>query len=113
MPTAEYTLRRLMLMYEDGDLYEHLLHTFGANSIGYNTWCHFTIDLNFDVSLKAFTDMPTEILEEYGARNWVTYRYSEDNEAILEAISKRTDIYGGSSLPSEMLHGILFNEAES
>lgn len=108
--SLEFTLHRLMLMYEDGDLYEHLLHTYGANAIGYNAWLHFSIDPRWDICLKAFIDMPAEVLEEYASRNWVPYRHEVDNEAIMEAISKRTDVYGADSLPREMVEGILFHK---
>lgn len=108
--SLEFTLHALMLRYEDGELYEHLLHTYGANAIGYNAWLHFSIDPRWDVCLKAFIDMPAEVLEEYASRNWVPYRHDVDNEAIMEAISKRADIYGADSLPREMVEGILFNK---
>jgi hypothetical protein len=107
--SLEFTLHRLMLMYEDGELYEHLLHNYGPNALGYNAWVHFTIDPNWDVCLKAFIDMPTEILEEYGSRNSIPDRHTEDNKAIMDAISKRADTYGGNSLPRDMVEGILFN----
>lgn len=114
LPEAEweslnYTLHSLMLRYEDGELYEHLLHTYGISAINYNTWTHFTIDPDWDICLKAFIDMPTEILEEYASRNSIPPRHTEDNRAIMDAIRRRADIYGEKSLPSEMVEGILFN----
>jgi hypothetical protein len=107
--SLQFTLKALMVRYEDGELYEHLLHTFGPDNLNYNAWVHFSIDPVWDVCLKVFTEMPTEVLEEYGSRNWVPYQHDVDNEAIMESISKRTDIYGGNNIPQDLLEGILFN----
>lgn len=110
--SLEFTLHRLMLVYEEGDLYEHLLHTYGANAISYNAWLHFSRDPRWEICLQAFTEMPTEILEEYASRNWVPSRQEADRKAIMEAISKRTDIYGNDSLPPELAEGILFGTSQ-
>ena len=115
LPEEEYkvlaaTLKRLMIDYEDGELYRHLLHTHGADAINYNAWVHFSDDCVWSVCVKTFTDMPTEILEEYGARHWADRDKTigaEGSKHIMEALSRRSDMYG--SLPGQMVKGIIFN----
>jgi hypothetical protein len=111
--SLELTLCRLMVDYDYGELYYYLLHSYGVDAINYNAWVHFSLDTDWNICLRAFTDMPTEVLEEYGLRDW--HRRSPtagDGKEILKAISRRSDIYGANSgLPPEMVKGILFDSS--
>jgi hypothetical protein len=108
-----FTLLVLMVTYDTGELYYYLLHSYGADAINYNAWVHFVSDSDWRTCVRAFTDMPTAILEEYGAKEWqgrIHKMYRANIEQFLKAISERTDIYGANGgLPSEMVEGILFS----
>jgi hypothetical protein len=58
----ERTLKRLMIDYENGDLYYYLVHTHGADALNYSAWVRFSSDCVWSVCVRTFTDMPTAIL---------------------------------------------------
>lgn len=107
----ELALRILMVSNDSGELYYYLLHAHGADALSYDTWVHFAEDMDWRICVRTFADMPTEVLEEYGAKRWEKRSKTAGEEGkkhILRAISQRTDIYGIHSLPSEMVDSILF-----
>lgn len=107
----EFSLRVLMVSYDGGELYYYLLHAHGADALNYNAWTHFASDTDWRICVRTFTDMPTSILEEYAVKEWKERTRTTGEEGkknIIKAISKRTDIYGAHSLPTEMVEGILF-----
>lgn len=109
--SLEFTLRVLMVTYDGGELYYYLLHAHGADAIKYNTWVHFSFDSDWLICVRTFTDMPTEVLEEYAVKAWMERTRTTGTEGtknIIKAISKRTDMYGAHSLPTDMVEGILF-----
>jgi len=111
--TLELTLKRLMIDYQDGELYYYLVHTHGADAINLSAWGHFSLDTVWRVCVRTFTDMPTNVIEAYGGRYWNERKGtlgSEGYKAVMKAVSKRTDIYGNGSLPSYLAQGILFDE---
>lgn len=108
-------LKRFMIDYEGGELYYYLVHTFGAEALNYRAWMHFVSDSVWGVCVRTFTDMPTAILEEFGAHDWAE-RCGTIGEVgsrhIMKALSKRTDIYGANGgMPAELVKGILFDSA--
>lgn len=109
----ERTLNRLMIDYENGELYYYLVHSFGSDAISYNAWAHFSLDTVWSVCVRTFTDMPTEVIEEYGVRHWArrnTTVGKEGSAHLMQAINERTDIYGqNGGLPPKMVAGILFS----
>ena len=109
-----FTLKRVMIDYEDGELYDYLVHTHGPEAIQFNAWVHFALDCIWTVCVRTFTDMPTSILEEYGLSEWPRRSGSmgrEGNKAVMAAIHARSDIYGhNGGIPPQMVRGILFNE---
>lgn len=110
--SLEFTLRVLMVTYDGGELYYYLLHAHGAEALNYNAWAHFAGDTDWRICVRTFADMPTEILEEYAAKDWAERTRTTGEEGkkhILNAISQRTDIYGVHSLPTNMVEAILFN----
>lgn len=112
--SLKFSLRALMWTYDAGELYYYLLHAHGADAIKYNAWVHFASDSTWDICVRVFTDMPTDILEEYGAKEWQTRTQTtghKGKESLLKAIGKRTDIYGSDSLPEDMVEGILFKKS--
>lgn len=109
--SLEFSLRALMVTYDGGELYYYLLHAHGAEALNYNAWAHFASDTDWRICVRTFTDMPTDILEEYAAKDWAERTRTTGEEGkknIIKAISKRTDIYGSHSLPINMVEGILF-----
>jgi hypothetical protein len=108
-----YALKRFMIDYEGGDLYYYLVHTHGADALNYNAWVHFSLDCVWSVCVRTFTDMPTEVIEEYGVRHWAERNKTigpEGSGHIMEALNNRTDIYGANGgMPVQMVKGILFN----
>ena len=112
--SLEWSLHRFMIDYEDGDLYYYLVHTHGADALNYNTWAHFSLDTVWQVCLRTFTDMPTEVIEEYGVRHWKRRSKTigeEGYKSLLKAISNRTDIYGNGNMPPNMAKNILFTDS--
>jgi hypothetical protein len=111
--SLDYTLRHLMVAYENGHLYFYLLNTHGADAINYNAWAHFSLDTLWGVCVQTFTDMPTAVIEEYGVRHWKRRSRTlgkNGYNSVMKAIEARTDIYGSGSLPSQMVAGILFDQ---
>lgn len=109
----EFTLRAFMVTYDSGELYFYLLHSHGPDAINYRAWVHFANDSSWPICVRTFTDMPTEMLEEYAAKDWqrrIQGCGDETKRKFMEAIGKRTDIYGQDSLPLEMVEGILFGK---
>ena len=109
--SLEFALTRLMVIYDDGELYYYLLHAYGPDAINYSAWVRFASDTSWPICVRTFSDMPTSILEEYGVRNWedrTKHMRREDVEVFLKSIGRRTDIYGSDNLPTNMMEGILF-----
>jgi hypothetical protein len=108
--TLKNTLAHLVVSY-DGELYYYLLHAHGADALNYNAWVHFSYDSSWPVCVRTFTDMPTDVLEQYALKAWAVRNRTlgdDGRKAVMQAISKRTDIYGTESLPIEMVERILF-----
>lgn len=109
----EFALKRFMIDYEGGKLYYYLVHTYGPEALNYNAWVHFASDAVWGICVRTFTDMPTAILEEFGAHAWAEFSVTvgkEGSRHIMSALSKRTDIYGeNGGMPAELVKGILFN----
>lgn len=112
----ERCLRSIMIRYESGALYHHLLNSSdnAMNELNFAVWSHFTLDQTWDMCVRSFADMPTEMLEKYAADEaiWAERSATVGREGfndIMAAIATRTDIYGGGNLPNDMLKEILFN----
>lgn len=109
----KFTLKRFMIDYEGGEVYYYLVHTYGPEALNYNAWMHFIADSVWGVCVRTFTDMPTEVLETYGSRDWAEHTGTvgkEGSRNIMDALRKRTDIYGeNGGMPAELVKGILFN----
>lgn len=106
-------LEILLARYETGELYDYLLENYGAESLNYQAWVRFASGGDWLASVKTFTDMPTDILETYAVNEGsdsLPWEQSPQMTDMLTALGKRNDIYGNSSLPPEMVVGILFKD---
>lgn len=105
------TIRRLMIGYENGEIYYHLIEKHGVEALNFNAWFHFAGDMRYEVCLQTFTDMPTDVLEEYGRASWkrrVRTLGEVGIKHVLSHISAREDMYG--NLPSDLVFSLLFEQ---
>ena len=112
----ESAMSSLTVGYDGGELYRFLLHSHGPDTINFNLWARLSLDSCCPICVRTFTQMPTEVLEEYGKKVWHQERRrscgKSGRKEIYDAIGQRSDIYGAHSMPIKLAVGLLFDEGE-
>lgn len=103
------TLDRLMIEFENGRLYEFLLEKHGPDALNISAWRHFARSTVWDVGLRVYRDIPADLLLQHGATIRRTIIWTDELEAIVRSISRRTDNLG--MLSEEMIQELVLRKA--